>query len=444
MIEPKKASSLIDQVLSTIKADGADVIVLSNLSGLTRFANSEIHQNVEDDDTTVLIRAAIGNRLGVTSTNDITKQGLKHAAREAADVARHSPENPGFAGLASPSASAEFEPFAEDSAAFTVKRRAAQVAKMVRIAKRKTLNCAGYVSQSVGSVAFGNSKGVSRFSRLTQVGGQIIAYGPTSSGLAERSSHSREAIDFQDLAREAVQKAVKTANPAPLEPGVYPVVLDAYATADCLAYMAYVGFNAKTFQEQRSFLNGRMGEPVFSPLFHLSDDAYSTLNAGLPFDFEGVPRQRVSLVEAGVVKSLVHDSMTAAKDGQSSTGHALPPPNPYGPIPLNLVMRQGESDLEALIASVERGVFVTRFHYTNLVDPKNLIVTGMTRDGTFLIQNGKLKKGIRNFRFTQNLVDAFKEISMVSNHIVCSGEWVKAAAPAVKIDHFNFDSATEF
>lgn len=444
MIEPQKAYSIIDQILEASKAEQTEVILFSNQSGLTRFANSEIHQNVEENDATVLIRAALGKRLGVMSTNDLTRAGLKRAAREAADVAKNSPENPDFAGLTPPRPHPEFEPFAEDAAAFSVSRRATQVGRMVRIAKRKNLECAGFVSQSVVAVAVGNSLGVKNYSRVTQVGGQIVAYGPTSSGIAEGVSFSREALDFSALAREAVQKAVKSADPIDLEPGVYPVVLDHYAVGDCLTYMGYVGFNSKAVQEQRSFLNGQIGAQLFSPLVNIEDNAYSPDNAGLAFDFEGAPRQRVRLVENGVVKGLVYDSMTAAKDGCPSTGHALPPPNTFGPMPLNLVMKPGESERDALIAAVDRGVFVTRFHYTNLVDPKKLIVTGMTRDGTFLIEGGKIRKGVKNFRFTQNLVEAFKDVSLVSNRLVCSGEWIKAATPAVKIDRFNFTSATLF
>lgn len=444
MIDKTKAFSIFDQVLEASKAEQTEVILYSNQSALTRFANSEIHQNVEENNDTVVVRAALGKRLGVVSTNDLTRAGLKRAAREAADVAKNSPENPDFVGLTPPRPHPEFEPYADDAAAFSVSRRATQVARMVGIVKRKNLTCAGFVSQTVGAIAFGNSLGVKNYCRSTEVGGQVLAYGPTSSGIAESTSISRASLDFAALAREAVQKAVKSADPIDLPPGDYPVVLDHYAVGDCMSYMGYVGFNAKSVQEQRSFLNGQIGAQLFSPLVNIEDNAYSPDNAGLPFDFEGAPRQRVNLVENGVVKGLVYDSMTAAKDGCASTGHALPPPNTYGPMPLNLILKPGESERDALVASVERGIFVTRFHYTNLVDPKKLIVTGMTRDGTFLIEGGKIRKGVKNFRFTQNLVEAFKAVSMVSNKLVCSGEWMKAATPAVKMDHFAFTSATLF
>jgi PmbA protein len=183
-------------------------------------------------------------------------------------------------------------------------------------------------------------------------------------------------------------------------------VLAPEAVADILDFLTFTGFSAKAVEEGRSFMSGHLGERVMSQLVTIVDDALAPHALGMSFDYEGVGRTRTALIEGGVVREPVTDSYWAAVSGRSNTGHALPAPNQFGPLPLNLEMLPGDATLDGLIGRVERGVYVTRFHYVNVEDPVPVTLTGMTRDGTFLIENGALTRPLKNLRFTQSAIEA--------------------------------------
>ena len=224
--------------------------------------------------------------------------------------------------------------------------------------------------------------------------------------------------------------------------GDYPVVLEEYAVVDITDQLGYLGFNALSVLEGRSF--AEPGRRIGSELVTIVDDGSDRHGLPMGFDYEGVPKQRVTMLEAGVCRDVVYDSQTAARSGHASTGHGLPAPNPYGPFPLNAVMSAGRLSREELIGGLDRGLLVTRFHYTNVVHPKLAIITGMTRDGTFLVEGGKIVGPVRNLRYTQSYLDALAGVSAVSStRKTVRGFLGAAVVPALRIDVWTFTGVTE-
>jgi predicted Zn-dependent protease len=242
-----------------------------------------------------------------------------------------------------------------------------------------------------------------------------------------------------------VDKALKSRHPRELPPGRYPVILEEYAVADIVDMLARLGFGALSVQEGRSFMVDRFGERIMSDAISIWDDGLDPTGLPMPFDFEGVPRQRVDLIKGGVAEAVVYDSYTAGKEGGASTGHALPSPNTFGPIPAHTFMAPGEASKEELLASMERGLWVTRFHYTRPVHPKLVIITGMTRDGTFLVEKGEIAYPIKNLRFTQSYLEALSNVEAVSRETKLQQNWFGGTrVPALKVTEFEFTGATEF
>jgi len=281
---------------------------------------------------------------------------------------------------------------------------------------------------------------VRRFHRSTDSAINIKAIGSDSSGYAEGFSRRFAGLEPVKLAERAAKKAVASRTPRALEPGAYTVILEPAAFREFLGYLSWIGFGAQSFEQGSSFMSGHLGEKIIGDNVTLRDDYAHPLGCGIPFDFEGVPRKAVSLIERGVAKDVVYDSYYAAKLHHVNTGHALPAPNSDGPMPLNIVVDPGGTAVEQMIKDVTHGVLVTRTWYIRLVDQKQTMITGMTRDGLFLIERGKLTKGLKNMRFNESIIGALGRCELASQ-LVRSESHV---LPAVKIEGFHFSSGTEF
>jgi predicted Zn-dependent protease len=315
--------------------------------------------------------------------------------------------------------------------------RAQSVAEVVNLCEESNLKAAGAFSDGSSCGALGNSKGLFAFHQSSGVNFSMTALGDDSSGWAGRSSHRRGEVDTKALGAIAVEKAVKGREPKEIPPGKYTVILEP-AAVSVMVFM-FGGFNALAVDEGRSFLAGKMGEKVLGDNITLTSDPYHPLHQGRPFDGDGVPTKRVVLMENGVAANLVYDRLTAGKHGVEPTGHGGGGRNAYGAYPSSIVMEGGGATLEEMIASTEKGVLVTRFWYMRVVDPMKVIVTGMTRDGTFWIENGKIAYGIKNFRFNQNVLDMLNKVEMMSEPTLAGGMVV----PAIKVRDFNFTSGTD-
>ncbi len=408
MLTPEQAGELARCAVALTAADEAEALVSAEHAALTRFANNRISQNVAEDDTVVSVRAVLGTRVGVASTNRIDDASIAACCEAAVSAARVSPDDPKFPGLPKPGAPKTHDRAAPSALAFDEVARARAVEAIVEPSRSRDLTAAGKVRMASRVTAIANSRGVDAGMATADVQATVLSMNDAGSGWASYLGAGPEGLDATRLGSDAADLAVRSANPADLEPGAYRVVLGPEAVADVMDFLAYVGFSAKAFAEGRSFMSGNLGKQVMSEHVTIIDDALAPGALGLTFDFEGVPKSPVALVEGGVAVSPVTDSYWAAQTGRANTGHALPAPNRWGPMPLNLAMAGGDATLDELIGSVKRGVYVTRFHYVNVEDPVPVTLTGMTRDGTFLIENGRLAAPLKNLRFTQSAVEALK------------------------------------
>jgi len=434
--------AVLAAALAASKADETEVLYSASNSALTRYTNNEIHENMIESNHALNVRAVVGKQIGVASTNRLDPKGVREAVARATEIARRAPADERFPGLPSGGGDAAGIPDAYDAATAQCgpELRAEAVGCIAGVMKQRRLNAAGFVATRNDAIAVANSKGVRRFFRGTDASVNIKAIGDDSSGYAEGFSRSFSDLDMTALAERAAQKALAGHGGRDLEPGAYTVVLEAPAFREFLGYLSWVGFGAQPLDEGSSFMAGRIGQRVMGANVTIRDDWTHPAGDGFPFDFEGVPRRPVTLIENGIAKGVVYDSYYAAKTGHPNTGHALPAPNSQGPLPLNVLVEPGTRSLPEIIAGVKRGVLVTRTWYIRLVDQKKVIITGMTRDGLFMIENGAVTHGLKNMRFNESIVDALGRCEL-ARELVRSESHV---LPAVRIDGFHFSSGTTF
>lgn len=435
------SKEIIRQILDYSPADQTEILYREEDSALTRFAGNYIHQNVAERNAGVAIRVISGKRIGSVTTNRIDEQSLMAAVDRALKIAKTQQENPHFISLPSPAEYSEADTFVQRTADFTPMQRAEGVQQIIAEAEKNGAIASGAFSIETSDLVVANSLGVWAEQRGTQAELNLVVTGDNdASGYAYCLSRDVADIDPQALANEAIGKCVQSTTPISLEPGDYTVILEPYAVETLVSFLGYLGFGALALQEGRGFMWGKLGQRIMGENITIWDDGLNPQGMPLPFDFEGVPKQKVVLIENGIAKGVVYDSSTAGKEGKKSTGHGLPAPNSFGPMPLNLFMQEGESSLEEMIASTKRGIYVTRFHYTNVVEPMSTTITGLTRDGTFLIEDGKITGAVKNFRFTNSILNALSQVSMISKDTVFCG---RARVPALKIDKFTFSGTTE-
>ncbi len=439
---------MMQSLLQRSTADQMEVLVLGNDEQLTRFANNTIHQNVSETNATVTVRVALGQRVGVATSNDLTAAGLDRVLETATAVARLQPENPDFPGFPQPRPVASANAFDEDTAGSSPQDRAQQVGIVCRRAGAAGLIASGAFSTSTHELAVANSHGTLAYHASTQADLVTVVMSDDSAGYAAERTWQVGQMDVPALGDEATAKALRGRAPRDLTPGVYTVVLEPYATQDFLAMLRYTGMSALALQEGRSWMNGRVGQQLMAPSISIWDDGLDPSGVPLPFDFEGVPKQRVDIVKQGVALGVVYDTTTAHKEAErASTGHAVHPAMAatMGPIPLNLFMAPGDATLDEMIASTERGLLITRFHYTRPVHPRDAIITGLTRDGTFLIEKGEIAYPVKNLRYTQSYLQALAGTEMVGNELKSLGSFIGVdRAPALKLAEFQFTGATQF
>jgi predicted Zn-dependent protease len=422
-------------------ADETECILTAGTTNLTRYANNVIHQNVSRADVGVRVRAAFGRRVGVATTNDLSGASLARCVEAAAAIAQHQAENEDYVGLPGPGSYAAVPSDCGETAEFSPEQRAEAVAQILRIASDHGLQASGAFSTGPSLLAVVNSHGVAAANESATADLNVTMTGSTSTGRATCTAMDVARVDAARVGETAARKAVDSADPVEVAPGDYTVVLEEDAVGDMLQFLGYMAFGGKAFLEGRSALCGKIGRQVCGENITIADDGLDQAFMPLPFDFEGVPRQRVALIEKGIARGVVHDRTTAAQAGVAPTGHALPPPSTWGPYPMHLRLLPGEATPDEMIASTERGLLVTRFHYTNVAHPMRTDITGMTRDGTFLIENGKVTRGVRNLRFTQSVLAAFSEVALLGREVrIAEG----CLVPALKVNAFRFSGTTEF
>jgi len=454
MIGKKEAKKIIKSVLKETRADQTEVIIFNYNQALTRFANNYIHQNVNESNSSISIRVIFGKKIGIASTNSLSPKKIKEAVKWAEEIAKFQKANPIFTSLPQIPVK-DYRPIAtyvKKTAQFSNIDRANAVAKIINIAKKYSLTGYGSVSNGETEVCIGNSLGTFAYATTDDIFCNIVMSGENSTGYAQFGTRDIGKINFSYLAETAAKKAIMDADPIEMPPREYITIFEPLAASEFLRYLGYYAFNGRLFHEGRSYLNGRLGSKILDDRITIIDDPYNKKGFPFSFDFEGVPKKKLVLVNSGIAKAVVYDSLTASMANKKSTGHSLAAPNPFGPVPLHLVMKGGDKNFDEMIRETKKGILVTRFHYTNVLDPHKLIFTGMTRDGTFLIEDGKITKGIKNLRFTENIISALNRVDTISrNPEVVAAEpgyhgrfGMGVIVPAIKIKNFTFTSTTEF
>ncbi len=416
----------------------------STAYALTRFANNTIHQNVAEETASLSVRAVVGHRMARASTNKFDEQSIRAVCESAMALARLQPPDPELLRMPGPQTYRAVERFQDETATLTPQARAETVREAIARAEKDNLTAAGVFSSGSSAYAIYNSRGVRAFQEETLSEFSITMMSDTGSGWAKRTSTAWQQLEPEVLADQAAQKALASRDPQEVPPGRYTVILEPSAVLDLLGFL-FFDFGGLAVHEQRSCLTGRVGEKVFGSNITVRDDVYHPLQSGAPFDGEGIPRQRVKLVEKGTVKNLVYARQTAQTLKTEPTGHGFPLPNEYGEAPMNLVVSGGRASSEDMIASTERGILVTRLWYIREVDPYKKILTGMTRDGTFWIEGGELRHGLKNFRFNQSVIEMLNQVELMGPPQRTSGEEsFDMVVPAMKVADFNFSSITKF
>ncbi len=435
---------LIGKVLKLSDADETEVQIDAVSDALTRFANNTIPQNVAERQLTVSVRTVFDGRTARATTNKTDEESLRRVVASSSALARSQPRNPGLLPMPGPQKYPTVRRYFEATATASPQDRASAIVRTVRGAEEGGQTAAGIFSTGASESVLANTRGLFAPYQQTRAEFSVTLLEKDSSGWAKANSPDISSIDPYDLAARASRKAAASRASRTISPGHYTVVLEPAAVLDLVGFMFY-DFSATAVHEQRSCLTDRIGKQVMGRNITLWDDVSHPLQLGPPYDGEGVPRQKVLLVERGVPRNLVYSRMTAKKLGAKPTGHGLPLPNEWGEAPLNLVLEGGPSSVEEMISSTSHGILVTRLWYIREVDPYEKILTGMTRDGTFLIEEGRVTGGIRNLRFNQGMLEMLSNVELLGPSARASGEEVfEMVVPPMKVRDFHFTEVTKF
>jgi predicted Zn-dependent protease len=421
-----------------------EVMITASADALTRFANNTIHQNVAERGHLVSVRVVQNDRTARAASNRLDRESIEACADQASTIAQSLKRDADVLPIATPADITSCDRFFTATQACTPEQRGRVVAEAIRIVAAGGQTAAGIYSTSHGAECIINSHGVFALHQETMSRFSITAMASDSSGWAKASSPDLNAFDPLALAKRAALKAELSRAPREIPPGRYTVILEPAAVLDLVGQI-FGDFSGTAVEDKRSFLTDRMNTKLFGENINIDDDVYHPLQAGPPFDAEGVPRRRLVLVDKGVPRELAYSRLSAKRAKVEPTGHGFPVPNEHGEAPVNIVMRGGEAQLDDMIASTDRGILVTRLWYIREVDPYEKIMTGMTRDGAFLVEAGRIVCGVRNFRFNQGIIELLNNVEVMGAEERASGEEASdMVVPGLRATDFNFTEVTKF
>lgn len=425
-----------------------EVTVDAETDRFARFAAEGPTQSADRERLEVKVRVRVEKEGGLAEarvvTNATEPDGVDAAVRQAVELAGHAPGREGLVPLGGP---VELEETAPERPTLdhTFREKARWIERAVEACRGEDFAPSGLARTTGFARAIATSAGRAVFGATSRASFSLTATGPDGAGFAERISRNVDRIDADEVVARAVRKAADGRDPARFGPGETTVVLEPSAVSSLLLFASYRGFGAKEVEEESSFLCGRIGQRAFAESVSIHDDAGHALHTGFAFDGEGTPRSRVALVQAGVLREPVTDREFAARLGRENTGHARPQPTTAGPGAENLVVAPGGASVEDLVRGVERGLLVTQLHYVNLIDPREMALTGMTRNGTFEIVDGEVGRAVRDLRFTDSLVRMLASVTGIGHRQELAGALFDGdvVTPAVRIEGFRFTSTTE-
>jgi len=430
--DPAESEQIIERILDASSAEATVVRIERFEEGATRYANSEITQNVVRGDTEVEIQAAFGSRTGKASTNRLDPDSLVACLRRAEAIARTAPPDPEYMPPVEPGPCPTPPTASEATSRFSPADRKEAIERAVAVAEREGMSGAGVFTTATCSEAIGNSTGLFVHNETTEVYVTVSATSPDSVGWARGCGNDVASLDIEAIARRAVEKARAGRSPREPEPGHYDVVLEPAAVEELLLFFFWYQMDAKATDEKRTFLQGKKGTAIAAPSVNIFSDPTWKGLPSRPFTDEGMTLGRVEWIKGGVLENLIYSRFWAKKQGVEPTGS-----------PTNLVMEGGASSIEEMIRSTRRGLLVTRFWYVRAVEPIRDLYTGMTRDGTFLIRDGEIAGPVKNMRFNESAVRLLANIEMLGPQEK-GGEYLSTLIPAVKARDFNFTSKTAF
>lgn len=449
MLGKEKIEEILKPYINSKDVDESEAFFYGSDSALTRYANTITHQTMQVNEADVTFRIIKDGKIGVAGTSSITKEGLDLAFKTAQEIADRKKPTKNFPGLPGPKEYKHLDTFVQSTVDAGHAGRINGISKIFKHAKQNNLNVAGRFKSGQSEVMVLNSKGVRAYQPMTFFDMSNILMHPTFSSYSAAVGRDITKVDFDSLAERAVNKAIKGIEPKELEIGKYDVVLEPTAFCEVMEWLGYIGFTSKCMEEGTGFMYEKLGQKILGDNITIYDNAHDTTGMAFPFDFEGVPKQKVTFVENGVAKGVVYDTYSGAKIGVESTGHSMGARGmASGAFPMNVFLKPGDKTLDEIIKSVEHGVLVTRFHYVNgYLHTPTARMTGMTRDGLFLIENGEIKHGLKNMRWTDSMVRVLNNVAAISKDVdVIPAWWGDAGSyvlPSVLIKDFEFTGKSD-
>ncbi len=433
----------LEEVRSQKKSNQAEVLIIKRTIFVNRFSENQLTQSTWEENSHLGLRVIKGKKIGFASSNQLSKKAIHQTIEKSLSIMEMAPPLDDFVSLPkeknlkgnfcfSDPALLEFKPALLSSL----------LNKVFEAAEREKIKVSGSITQEITELGVANTLGIQKTAVFTEFYGNLITEKNGNSGFESFTTRQINQVDLLKIYHQASQRLEIEGVPQAVSPGEYEVVLSPEATAELIDFLSYLGFSALALQEGRSFV--KLGEKMVSSLITLWDDGNNPNGMPFPFDFEGITRQKVNLIEKGVVRGVVYDSYTAYREKKQSTGHALPYPSSTGPLPLNLFLKPGTVKEEDLISSTKKGIYINRFFYVNPMDPLKTIITGLTRDGTYLIEKGKLTRPLKNLRFTQSILEALSCVEGIAQEVKIKKPLVAyCAVPAIKLKKFKFTGVSE-
>lgn len=425
-----QALSILEDALSGSPAHQTELVLLNDKTQVTRYANSEIQQNVSQVNTRVAARVAVGKATARVYTNSLNLNDLRQAIQQAVQIAGLQAPNPRFQSLPTPAsgyppATNPPQSYFEATSALSPEARAEAVGRISEAAASEGYSAFGTYRSSAAELAVASSTGIRVYAPYTTVYLKVLIAGPAASGFSDAYDRDATCIDPARVAQQAIARCRANHDQVELEPGEYEALFEPNAVADMVRFPTVWGMGARQVLDGQSFMSGRIGEPVAGASVSIWDDPNDPRCLPLAIDYEGLPAQRVDIITNGIARGPVYDSQTALEAGTRSTGHAENPfdDSPSGPQANHIIMPTGTSSIEQMISHIKNGVWITRFHYTHCPDRKRTIATGTTRDGTFLIRDGRVVGALKNLRIEMSVLDLLSSLQEAGEGKLCQDWW---------------------
>jgi len=436
----------IDKIKKDFKGIDFEIVAIENNNELTRFAQSYIHQNVAETNLNLTLKVINQDRVSMVKMNSIDKPVFSEGIERAIELSKIIPKLDYHYHLVKPQVYKIKSKFSEKTSNFTPLDRAQQIIRLIKKVDKKEYNASGALNTEIETIMIANSEGVFAFDQGTRVDFNCVIARDNSTAYSSFINSDIDDFDIEKISDELINTALRNVNQAEIEPGIYTAILSPEAVADILNETGYIAFNGKLIMEGKSYISDKQGKKIFPKTITISDDPFEKLTMPIPFDFVGYPRGKTDLIENGLIIDGVYDHLTSLKYNKKWTGNTLPSENASkGAIPFNIVMKAGDYRLEDMILNTKNGIYIGRFHYVNVLNPMSVQLTGMTRDGTFLIENGKITRAIRNMRFNTSVVDMLKAVDMISKERQTKEGFVgPTVTPYLRTNNFTFSSKTKF